>query len=310
MSLFKHIEKNTTKKLELVVNEDYIIPVYLFSGANPGKNLVITSGVHGSEYVGLQMTKELIKELDTSKMSGNVLVVPMINTGAFYGGFKEIVPGDKDHKNLNRVFPGSKNGTLAEQIAYAIEKEVYPEADFIADFHSADLHESMTPLIFYPVASGEEVKNYTEDLTANLTTTYRVKSTASTGLYSYATRLGIPAIILERGGRGQWSDEEVQAAKKNAYEIMNYLEIVDYPKGGGAIIIEEAVYEEAPCKGMWYPKVTCNQEIKKGDLLGQLEDFEGNVLHEVTANFDGVVLYYTHALGVKGDDPLIAYGKY
>lgn len=74
--------------------------------------------------------------------------------------------------------------------------------------------------------------------------------------------------------------------------------------------IRQAVYEEAPKNGFWYPAVShAGQKLKKGTLLGTLKDIYGNEIFRCTAPFDGVVLYYTLSLGVKCKDPLIAFGE-
>lgn len=42
-----------------------------------------------------------------------------------------------------------------------------------------------------------------------------VKSNATTGAYNSAAIRGIPSILIERGGRGIWSREEVDIDYKN-----------------------------------------------------------------------------------------------
>ena len=55
--------------------------------------------------------------------------------------------------------------------------------------------------------------------------------------------------------------------------------------------IRQAVYEEAPKNGFWYPAVShAGQKLKKGTLLGTLKDIYGNEIFRCTAPFDGVVL--------------------
>ena len=72
--------------------------------------------------------------------------------------------------------------------------------------------------------------------------------------------------------------------------------------------IVETFYAEAASAGFWYPVVDLDQQVQKGELLGHLEDMSGNCLQEVRAECNGIVLYYTVALGVQTADPLIAYG--
>ena len=76
-----------------------------------GKTLVVTAGVHGCEYVGVQALRRLAAELDPAELSGNVIFLPLANPTGFYAGAKRVVP--EDGVNLNRAFPGDPAGTLS-----------------------------------------------------------------------------------------------------------------------------------------------------------------------------------------------------
>lgn len=53
-----------------------------------------------------------------------------------------------------------------------------------------------------------------------------VKSNATTGAYNSAAIRGIPSILIERGGRGIWSREEVDKYKKDVRKALNKLEVL------------------------------------------------------------------------------------
>ena len=72
--------------------------------------------------------------------------------------------------------------------------------------------------------------------------------------------------------------------------------------------IAKAVYEEAPADGYWFPEVCAGQKVLKDALLGRWKSSDGTQCREVRARFAGRVLYETAALGVRRNDPLIAYG--
>ena len=61
-------------------------------GKNPGRTLVVTAGVHGCEYVGVQALRTLAQELDPSAMTGNAILLPLANPYGFYAGAKRVVP--------------------------------------------------------------------------------------------------------------------------------------------------------------------------------------------------------------------------
>ena len=276
-------------------------------GAAPGRTLVVTAGVHGCEYVGVQALRRLAVELDPAELSGNVILLPLANPTGFYAGAKQVVP--EDGVNLNRAFPGDPAGTLSARLAYALETALYQAADFLADLHSGDCNEALYPLVFFPTAGTEAVNRAALTAARALTVHYRVRSTAKNGLYSWAVQRDIPALLIERGGQGLWSEQEVDACCEDVRSLLRHLEIM--PGGNpprDQLEITETFYAEAESEGFWYPAVGLDQRVRRGELLGHLETLSGHRLQEVRAEFDGIVLYYTIALGVRAGDPLIAYG--
>ena len=169
--------------------------------------------------------------------------------------------------------------------------------------------ETLHPLVFFPAAGKKMVNQVSLDAAKVLTVPYRVRSTAKNGLYSWAVQRDIPALLIERGGQGLWSEQEVDACCEDVRSLLRHLEIM--PGGNpprDQLEITETFYAEAESEGFWYPAVGLDQRVRRGELLGHLEALSGCRLQEVRAEFDGIVLYYTIALGVRAGDPLIAYG--
>jgi predicted deacylase len=77
------------------------IPVIVLHGVSPGKKLLLSSGVHGTEYVGMDAMLRLVQELDTRKMKGTLVAIPFLNVPAFETVTRE---GPFDSLNLNRIF--------------------------------------------------------------------------------------------------------------------------------------------------------------------------------------------------------------
>lgn len=307
------IEKGQKWQGALKVTEDYSMPMYGICGKEEGKTLVITAGVHGCEYVGIETARRLWKSLEPAEMKGQVIILPLVNVNGFYKGAKQIMP--EDGENLNRMFPGKEDGTLSQRTAFVIEKEIYPHADFLVDLHGGDCNESMEPLAFFPIEAEDSVNERARIAASYLPVGYRVRSTAKNGLYSYATQKGIPALLLEIGGEGKWSEAQVGQCEESVYQLMRYLEILEVKEPNGAVNqkqkeITKAIYEESDVNGFWYPQISPGQEVAEGQTLGQICDLEGKIIREYKAQLEGVILYHTTALGILKGDPLIAYGNY
>lgn len=308
MSFFEnYIGTGEKKRIKIQVINAEPLEAVLYCGSMQGKTLVVTAGVHGCEYVGIEAARRLEDLLKPEKLKGNVIVLPLINKNGFFYGEKQNIPEDK--KNLNREFPGSQTGSLSERMAHAIETIIYPKADFLIDLHGGDCNERLVPLVFFPVAGEEDVNKSALEAAKTLNVKYRVCSTSKNGLYSWAVQKKIPALLIERGESGVWTEKEVSDCLEDIFRIMDYLGILqgDYPLKMQLEILQ-AIYEEAPFDGFWYPLISREQTILKGEVLGYIETQNREQRVEIRAKMDGVVLYYTTSLGIKKGDSLIAYG--
>src|ERR1700684_3527853 len=93
------------------------VPVVELTGAGDGPLLTVLAGVHGCEYVPMAAVREWTRALAARELRGRGRAVPLLNLPAFWARSPFVVPDDG--KNLNRCFPGSPSGTLAERLADA-----------------------------------------------------------------------------------------------------------------------------------------------------------------------------------------------
>lgn len=112
------------------------VPHVLLCGDQPGKTVLITAGIHNAEYVGIQAAIELSNELDVSALRGNVIIVPLANRSGFENRTMSMVY--EDGKNLNRVFPGDREGSEADKLAHMLFEVFIQNVDAYIDLHSGD----------------------------------------------------------------------------------------------------------------------------------------------------------------------------
>ena len=165
--------------IELKVTDQTSIRVLVIEGKEPGKTLVVTAGVHGCEYIGMEALRQLGQELEPENMSGRLILIPVVNEAGFYAGARQVNPSDG--KNLNREFPGKEDGTVTQRIAKVLEQEIYPMADFLMDLHGGDVNEKATPFVYFPYETEEGVRDQARGGAASLSLPYRVRSSAKNG---------------------------------------------------------------------------------------------------------------------------------
>lgn len=292
-------------------NDKFTLPATIIRGTETGKTALITAGVHAGEYVGIQSAVELGRDLKIEKMTGTVVIVKVVAREEFehrYGSLSR-----ENGQNLNRVFPGKKDGTTYEKLAYAVVEELHKIADYYIDLHSGDDYEKLTPYVYYAGKADAEVVKISCQMAEQVDVPYMVKSEVSSGgCYNYAAACGIPSVLLERGQMGGWDTEEVRSMKRDVRSILRFLGIYDghrsmrkyYP-----LNVTQVQYQSASCDGLWYPQKKPGDLFTEGEILGYVKDYEDNILETSVAYGEGVILYQTGSLQVLKDGPMVAYGR-
>lgn len=305
------VEPGKKKSGFLRIGGEFQLPATILHGEQPGKTVLITAGIHAEEYVGIQSALELSEMLKVQKIAGTVVIVKVVNRKAF-----ELRSGSDSHedgKNLNRVFPGNREGTWSERLAYAIEKELLSIADYYIDLHSGDSYEQLTPYVYYAGAAAKEVVEQSREMAQQADVPYMAGSNvAMGGCYNYAASLGIPSILLERGQMGGWTKEESHSTRRDVRNILCHLGIYqgekDY-RNYYPLEVKNLCYQAANEQGLWYPCKKPGDMIQQGDMLGVIKDYEGKILEVCKAEYGGVILYQTGSLQVQESGSVIAYGR-
>ena len=106
--------------------------LYIISSPNDGPTLMVTGGIHGDEPAGYLAADEIATwAIDR----GTLLVLPRANVPAIASRTRN-APGGPD---LNRIFPGDKNGVKTGKLAaeiLAVVDEFQPE--WVIDLHEAE----------------------------------------------------------------------------------------------------------------------------------------------------------------------------
>ena len=292
-------------------NGEFSLPATIIRGEKEGKTALITAGIHAGEYVGIQSAVELGRDLKIEKMTGTVILVKMVAREEFENRHGSLCRATGE--NLNRVFPGKKDGTKYEKLAHAVVEELQKKADYYIDLHSGDDYEKLTPYVYYAGKADPEVVKISRQMAEQVDVPYMVKSeVASGGSYNYAAACGIPSVLLERGGMGAWETEEVRSMKRDVRSILRFLGIYAghrsmrkyYP-----LNVTQVQYQSASYTGLWYPQKKPGDLFTEGEILGYVKDYEDNVLETSVAYGDGVILYQTGSLQVIKDGPMVTYGR-
>lgn len=287
------------------------IPVSIIRGQNPGPVLALVAGVHGYEYPGITALQQLRKSIRTQNLSGTLILVHIANPPSFYG--RTIYTSPADGKNLNRVFPGSKDGTLSERIADSITRHVIEQADFFVDLHAGDGNEMLRPYVYMPVTGNPKLDAASRGMALAFGLDHIVIDESpllpkDASIYTDQTALsrGIPAITTETGQLGSNDQYWVGLAERGIANLMRHLGMLD----GTAEVNEGVVwltgYEviRSPATGVFQASVRDGYAIAEQGLLGHVVDAFGDKVTDVRAPFAGIVNYVVGTPPVSEGEPV------
>lgn len=284
------------------------LPLFLVNGRSDGPTLVVTGGIHGAEYASIEAALRLGRSLLPDALHGRVIIVPVVDMPAFKARSIYICP--IDGKNPNRFFPGNPNGTAAEQLDDWLFQNVMKQGSYYVDLHGGDLNEALVPFTLYQKFGNEKVDAMSLEMAKVFGIRYLVSSEVKGSTTSAAASVGIPGILAESGGQGVWREEHIAAHTNGLNRLMRYLGMLDGPKPEPlpTQIMNQFVWMRSEHDGYYYSKVDVGATVRKGQDLGHVADFNGNVLQPVTAPVDGIVLFLVSTLAMNKDDPLLAVG--
>ena len=122
---------------------DLKMPIEVVSGIKGGPTLFVSSTIHGDEINGIEIVRRLLDYVEIDKICGTLIAIPIVN---IFGSndHSRYLP---DRRDLNRCFPGIKNGSLASQLAYKFMQEIVLKSDYGIDIHSGSFHRSNYPQV-------------------------------------------------------------------------------------------------------------------------------------------------------------------
>lgn len=278
-------------------NFETFVPVGIAEGKKPGPALAVIGAVHATEYSAQEGARRFWESLDPEELSGNVYVVLVADVAAFCKHTQYINP--VDGKNLNRVWPGKKDGTLTEVIAYTITQEVINKADAVIDCHGGEFDEAIDLFIITHHVGDPALDQKNLDFAMALgfpfvevTDAHGAVLGSGTGA-AEAMKGGRPAVTLEAGGRGLMDDRHISATFNALQNGLKHLGIKPGKPvfwAGRPVKLDHGVLIKTTQLGLYAPQVAVGDWIEKNGLFAKVLDFDGTVLEEIRVPEAGVVL--------------------
>lgn len=263
------------------------VPVIIERSKKPGPTILFTAGIHGDEVNGVEILRQLIAKGINKPKTGTTICIPVLNVFGFINMEREFPDG----RDLNRVFPGSKSGSLAGRVAHQLITEIVPHADFVMDFHTGGALRFNAPQI--RIARGNEDMDIAAEIFGAPFILY--SKNANKTFRSSCSKMGIPILLFE-GGKSFHIDNTVtntgvNGAKRilNHYGMLRRNFTVSEPKKP-CVFIAESKWIRAKFSGMFNASSSVNSKVEKGDVIGNITDPYGKFNHFVKASVTGYLI--------------------
>jgi predicted deacylase len=288
------------------------IPLTIVRGAESGPTLALIAGTHGSEVAPIIALQRVRRELDPGRLRGTVLLVHVANLPSFLR--RTVYYGPFDGKNLNRVYPGRRDGTASERIAYAITQEIIERADYLVDIHAGDGNESLRPYTYWsPLGLDRRADSVAREMALAWGNDHIVIDTvrprdpqASVYTQNTAHVRGKPALTTEAGYLGIPADDMVRRNVEGVFRLLRYLRMLpgEVEQVRHPLWFDRTAVLRSPATGIWYPQVERGHSVQKGTAVGVVTDFFGKRLAEIIAPFTGIMLYVVATPAISEGEPL------
>jgi len=254
-----------------------------------------------------------VRQTERRELRGRIRAVPVLNVSAFTARTPFVVP--EDGKNLNRCFPGSRDGTLADRLAFDTFHLLITGSDAVVDAHCGDLVEALHPFALYDAGPAQD-RARAMALSYGLPYVLRQEpgpDRAVAGSTSAAAaEAGIPAIIAEAGGCGLVEEEAVRLHVAGLDGVLDVLGMTEDDRPASRNppeILDRSVWLRSGAAGWWEPSVRPGDRVRAGQSLGTIDSLDGaEVLATITAPASGVIMFLTSSPAIARDGLLLGIG--
>ncbi|MGB3618601.1 MAG: succinylglutamate desuccinylase/aspartoacylase family protein [Catalinimonas sp.] len=280
------------------------LPIYIYRAREPGPVLLLTAGLHGDETNGIEIVRRMIRRKMLQPIVGTVIAVPLVNVYGFLQSSRALPDG----KDLNRSFPGSLRGSLAQRVAHTIMHEVVPLVDWGIDFHTGGANRSNYPQIRCVTAVPQNL-----ELGRAFGAPFLMDAKLIDKSFRKAAhKLGKYVVVYEGGESMRFDELAIQEGIRGAQRVMAHFGMkpadVVLPKAPPSVLIKESSWVRARQAGLFSPLVPLGARIRRGEKIGRLTDPYGEHEYVVKAAADGYLLGVNYAPVVNGGDALFHIG--
>lgn len=254
--------------------------------------MCIVTGTHGDELEGQMVCYLVAKQLNENLdlLDGTVEIYPALNPLGIDTIQRGIPNFDLD---MNRIFPGNPNGTMAEQAAHLIVEDL-KGADLVFDIHSSNLYLRETPQVRINVLNEKELVPLAQRLNIDFVWVHDAATVLESTLAHSLNSTGTKCLVAELGV-GQRINHKM--CNRLTLGIFNLMKDLGMWKGeiqqsliSNPIVCkgDNVEFLNAATSGIFITELKCGVVVAEGEEIGQIvEPMTGTVLSRVISPVEG-----------------------
>jgi len=250
-----------------------LIPLVVVKNGD-GPTVLFTGGNHGDEYEGPISLLKLARELDPAHIRGRVIIMPGLNYPALLAGTR-LSP--IDGRNMNRCYPGDRDGPPTLVIAHYVYTVLLPMADAVLDFHSGGGSMIFANCGVIHLLDDPEMMDRSVALLRAFGAPIGLvlREMEPEGLLDTAVEsMGKLFLSTELGGGAFVTPESIRVAEQGIRNMLCHLGVLDGPVETGPMRMmetpAEGAYYMAPIDGLYEPSLEVGAEVHAGAVLGRI----------------------------------------
>lgn len=285
----------TVVSLGLAVDEKLVIKKNRLTSANineKAKRICIITGLHGDELEGQYVCYKLIRKIkeNIKYLNGIVDIYPSLNPLGIDSVHRGMPTFDLD---MNRIFPGSESGAMAEHVAAKIIEDI-EGADICIDLHASNIFLREVPQVRVSEHIKEKLVPYAKLLNMDFIWVHPESTVLESTLTYSLNNKNIPTLLVEMGVGMRITQEYGDQLVEGIFNLMKKLDIWNgtvNPVRDPIISTEKEVnFINANSSGIFMPCVKHLDEIKREEKIGEIfNSLTGEIEEEVISSCDGVV---------------------
>jgi len=294
------------------------LPFMAIESVRPGPVVWLTGCIHGDEVTGIVTIQEVFKNIRKQPLrNGSLYAFPLMNPIGFETASRNITLSKED---LNRSFPGDKNGSVAERIAdkiFSTIRETKPT--LVLDLHN-DWMKSIPYALVDPNPGGahKQAYEYTRKAAEKSGFLVVLETEDTSRSFSYSLlEHDIPALTIELGESFVVNERNVEYGVKSILGILAHLKMIDEPgepftfKTSQAIAAKTLKLSLLPvssASGIVRFLTEAGAVVKKDQAVAKIYNAFGKLQGTLLCLNDGVVLGHSDFSVAFPGAPVMAFG--